>query len=242
MVTSGCGGTTVASTTAVAVASLALIRGIAIVVSIIVACCGFCFRDRLRACCGCAGRSRRPSQGHVLVQGNPQQIVLSPPGSAPPPGYAAYVQPGYAAYPQQQPPPGIPTYTQSQPQPEQAQAQAQAQAQRQAFAPSQASPSSKGSFKQQPLPMGRPEPFALVVSVTRGSPADLAGLRAGDAVVGLCGARSFESIKSCLAAAEALGAAPPSEVIRGGTITTLFIKPRIGDGWSGRLGADVEEV
>jgi hypothetical protein len=141
------------------------------------------------------------------------------------PGYASYAQPqqqqsGYASYTQPQPQQlGYASYAQRESQ------------QAQAVAPSY-------SPKQQPPPLRGPEPFALVAAVTPDSPADAAGLRVGDAIVSLCGAREFASIGSCLEAAETLGAAPPSQILRSGVIIALFIKPRKGAG----LGAVIEEV
>ena len=132
--------------------------------------------------------------------------------SPPPPGYASYVQPQLQQ-------PGSATYTQPRPQ------------QAQAFAPSNTS-------KQQPPPLSGTEPFARVAAVTPGSPADVAGLRVGDALISLCGAREFTSVGSCLGAAETLGAAPPSQILRGGVSIALFIQPRKGAG----LGAVIEEV
>ena len=229
VIVTGCGGTITSSTAATVSASLAIIRGIAIVAAIIVACCGFCFRDRLRACCcsGSARRSRRSAE-NAIVQQNPY-------GSPPPPGVAPFTQshvvPGYASYAQpQQQQSGYASYTQPQQLGDASYAQRESQ-QAQAVAPSY-------SPKQQPPPLRGPEPFALVAAVTPDSPADAAGLRVGDAIVSLCGARDFASIGSCLKAAETLGAAPPSQILRSGVIIALFIKPRKG----ADLGAVIEEV
>ena len=214
VIISGCGGTSTSNTVETVSASFAIIRGIAIFVGIIFACCAICFRDRLRACC-CSGDLRSRSTGNAVVQQNP---FGSPPTitaymqSPLPPGYASYVQPQLQQ-------PGSATYTQPRPQ------------QAQAFAPSNTS-------KQQPPPLSGPEPFARVAAVTPGSPADVAGLRIGDALISLCGAREFTSVGSCLGAAETLGAAPPSQILRGGVSIALFIQPRKGAG----LGAVIEEV
>ena len=132
----------------------------------------------------------------------------------------------------QSPYPGQQSYSPSSIQQPQPQVQSQ---------PSPYGGSGGGGAKPPPPPRGAPAPFAIVKSVTPGSPADLAGLRAGDGLVSLCGARSFDAVGACLAQCEAQRAAPPSEVLRGGASFALFISPHLGERWAGRLGAVIDE-
>jgi hypothetical protein len=108
-----------------------------------------------------------------------------------------------------------------------------------------APPASHGSSRALWLAEPTTAAFALVSSVTPGSPASLGGLRAGDLIVSLFGARNFEAVAEAAAHVAAAGAVEPCEVLREGVPLTLWLAPRRADAaaytqWAGLLGATLE--
>jgi len=166
-------------------------------------------------CCGCCFRQRLQAacgRGGMRPHSTQGQVIV--------------MQNPQASYPGQQP---YASYVQPQ---QQRPAQASA-------AP--ASPYGSGGGKQQPPTLGAPKHFAVVTVVTSGSPADIAGLRVGDCVVSMCGARSFKDVGPCLARCEETRSAPASELLRGGASVMIYCSPHAGSGWAGRLGATIVE-
>jgi Cys-rich protein (TIGR01571 family) len=89
-----------------------------------------------------------------------------------------------------------------------------------------------------------PAAFAVIESVTARSPADAAGLREGDRVVSVCGAKSFGELGACIetAAQSPQHVGNVTKVLRGSRALVIYVKPALGSAWAGRLGATLVEV